>query len=320
VSDGPFRPFLAAHGFAVLDGGLATALEAAGHVLDSSLWSARLLLGDCDAVSAVHSAYLRAGADCITSAGYQASFEGLRDAGLDDAEAESVLRRAVSLAVQARDAFWSDLGGAARRLKPLVAASAGPYGAYLADGSEYRGRYGVGREALVTFHRARLDVLADTAADVIAFETVPSGIEVEAIATAMAGRGEVPAWIAFSCRDDETLRDGTPIVDAVRACDPVEAFVAIGVNCTAPMHVAGLIERIVSVTDRDVIVYPNSGEAYDPGRRGWTGAPDAWVGRASEWQSAGARIIGGCCRVGPEDIAALRVVLEAAGGRSGGTP
>lgn len=316
----PFRPFLDAQGFVVVDGGLATALEAAGHVLDSALWSARLLLDAPEAVSAVHAAYLRAGADCITTAGYQASLESLREAGLDAREAEGVLRRAVTLAVEARDAYWAEPENRSGRLRPIVAASAGPYGAYLADGSEYRGRYGVGREALEGFHRARLEVLADAPADIVAFETVPSGVEVEAIAAVMAERGDAPGWISFSCRNQATLRDGTPVLDAVRTCESTDSFVAVGVNCTAPRHVPGLIERIVGGTDKDVIVYPNSGEGYDPVQGRWTGAPDAWIRSAPDWLKAGARVIGGCCRVGPDDIVELRAQLEkAVGRRTGGS-
>lgn len=310
----PFGPFLAAQGFVVLDGGLATALEAAGHRLDTSLWSARLLLDDPGSVSAVHAAYLGAGADCITTVGYQASFEGFRSAGLDERAAERAIRRAVEVAVDARDAFWADPAAHAGRLKPIVAASAGPYGAYLADGSEYDGRYRVAREVLVRFHAARFDVLADTSADAVAFETVPSGAEAEAIAELVGRRGDTPAWISFTCRDEATLRDGTPLADAVEACASVDAIVAVGVNCVAPEHVPGLIERIVGVTDAPVIVYPNSGEGYDPRRGTWTGTPEPWVRHASEWHRAGARILGGCCRVGPAEIAELRLALEAAGG------
>jgi len=306
----PFRPFLERQGFVVLDGGLATALEARGHDLSSALWSARLLLDDPDAVRAVHDAYLRAGADCITSAGYQASFEGLEAAGLGRSEAEAVLRRSVELAIEARDAFWADPANRAGRLRPIVAASAGPYGAYLADGSEYDGRYGVGREALERFHGGRLAVLADTPADVIAFETIPSLAEAEVIGGLLAARPQARSWITFTCRDGGTLRDGTPIQDAVRACSGVDALVAIGVNCTAPRHVGALVEQVAGATYLPIVVYPNSGEGYDRERKAWTGSADAWLEQVPAWVRAGAVVVGGCCRVGPDQIRELRRVLE----------
>lgn len=312
MRDDPFQPFLQAQGFVVLDGGLATALEAEGHVLDTPLWSARLLIDEPEAVGAVHVAYLEAGADCVTTAGYQASFPGLLAAGLDRAGAEEVLRRAVDVAVEARDAFWAREAGRTRRLRPIVAASAGPYGASLADGSEYRGGYGVGQDELERFHAERLDVLVDTSADVIAFETVPSGMEADAIAAGLERRPDARAWVSFSCRDATSLRDGTPVVAAARRCATVDGVVAIGVNCTAPAHIGGLIEAVASVTDRTIVAYPNSGEGWDPRTRSWTGRPDAWLDDVAGWVRAGARVLGGCCRVGPSEIRALRDVLSGA--------
>jgi homocysteine S-methyltransferase len=310
MTSDPFRPFLEAQGYAVLDGGLATALEAAGHALDTRLWSARLLIDEPDAVRAVHTAYLEAGADCITTAGYQASIEGLLAAGLDRAQSEGVLRRAVEVAVEARDAFWADPSKRIGRLEPIVAASAGPYGAFLADGSEYHGRYGVERRALERFHAERLDVLAMAGADTLAFETVPSGLEAEVVAALLRARPDVRAWVSFTCRDAESLRDGTPVAEAARRCAAVGSVVAVGVNCTAPGHVGRLIERIVDVTDGPVIVYPNSGERYDVGTGAWTGRPEAWLDSVPAWLEAGACILGGCCRVGPDEIRELRRRLE----------
>lgn len=312
---GPFAPFLEEQGFVVLDGGLASALEEGGYALDTPLWSARALLEAPERVRGVHEAYLYAGADCITSAGYQASFEGLWAAGLERPEAEQVLRGAVTLAVEARDAFWSGAAGREGRRRPLVAASAGPYGAFLTDGSEYVGRYGVGPEVLERFHRGRLEVLADTPADLLAFETVPSLDEADVIAGLLAGllarRPETRAWIAFSCRDEGHLRDGTPIGVAVEACAVAgPALAAVGVNCTAPRHMAGLIARIREATELPVVAYPNSGEGFDTTTRSWTGPRAEWMDDVGDWVAAGARILGGCCRVGPAEILELRRRLE----------
>ena len=307
---GPFEAFLGTRGYAVLDGGLATALEAAGQTLDTPLWSGQLVLEAPDAVAQVHRRYLEAGADCVCSAGYQLSVEGLRAAGHDERGAEEALRRAVSLAVEARNAFWSVEASRQGRLEPIVGASAGPYGALLADGSEYDGRYGVGRETLERFHRPRLDVLADTAADVIAFETVPSLLEAEVLAALLGERTGTAAWVSFSCRDGGTLWDGTPIEEAVGQCADVEAVVAVGVNCTSPGHVGELIDRTARTTDLPIIVYPNSGEEYETLTRSWSGTPAAWIDEVCEWIERGARVIGGCCRVGPAEIHRLRQKLE----------
>ena len=304
----PLRPFLDEQGYVVLDGGLATALEGKGHVLDSHLWSARLLIDAPDAVRAVHRDYLEAGADCITTASYQGSFDGFRSIGLSDAESEDLLRDSVRLAIEARDAFWSTVEARQARRKPIVAASVGPYGAYLADGSEYDGRYGVGSEELDAFHRPRFEVLASTEADVIACETIPSGPEANVL---LAILDEVPgawAWFSFSCRDGRHLNDGTPFVDAVSACTAHGRVAAVGVNCTAPDFVRELLELGSGVTDLPMIAYPNSGETYDALSKGWSGSRVAgdWLDGADDWIRVGAEVVGGCCRVGPEAIRELR--------------
>jgi homocysteine S-methyltransferase len=312
MQESPFTAFLSDQGFVVLDGGLATALEAGGYALDTELWSAKLVLDAPDAVRAVHRAYLEAGADCITSAGYQATLEGFRRAGLGEAEALAALRRPVELAAQERDAFWSDPASRVGRLRPVVAASAGPYGAYLADGSEYRGRYGVERGVLARFHGPRLEVLASSGADVIALETIPSLEEAEVLAQLLSEIDHPGAWISFSCRDGRRLRDGTLVADAARAATRARGVIGIGVNCTHPRFVARLLREIGGVTELPLLAYPNSGETYDTAARAWKGSPAGaeWLAALPDWLAAGARVVGGCCRVGPEVIRALRRRLE----------
>jgi homocysteine S-methyltransferase len=305
---------LDAQGFVVLDGGLATALEAAGHVLDTELWSAALLHDAPEAVRAVHEEFLAAGADCVSTASYQASLTGFARRGLGAVEGEALLRRSVELALEARRSFWEVPARRVGRLEPLVAASVGPYGAYLADGSEYDGRYGVGRDALTAFHRRRLEVLADTSADVLALETIPSRLETEVLVELLGEVGHPGAWVSFACRDGRYLWDGTAIEDVVRMCAPEAGVVAVGVNCTAPTHVAGLLRRVRAATDLPILAYPNSGETYDARTGRWSGpeAGEDWLDLIEEWIDAGARIVGGCCRIGPDMIRQLRRRLEGA--------
>lgn len=321
----PLRRFLDHQGFAILDGGLATALEAEGHALDSDLWSAKLLVDAPERIRAVHAAFLHAGADVITTASYQATLPGFARLGIEADEGERLLRRSVELAVEARDAFWADSAQRTGRLEPLVAASVGPYGAYLADGSEYDGRYveaaadpearrapradgTVSRAALADFHRPRLEILADAGADLLALETMPSLAEIEVLGALLADLPHPGAWLSFTCRDDAHLRDGSAVEAAVRACRPEAGVVAVGVNCTAPRHVAGLVRRMRAATDLPILAYPNSGEAYDVRSGRWTGRPagDAWPDLVRTWIRAGARVVGGCCRVGPEIISGVR--------------
>jgi homocysteine S-methyltransferase len=281
----------------VADGGLATELEARGNDLSDSLWSARLLADAPEQILDAHLAFFRAGAVIATSASYQASFEGFARRGLDRGQAAGLMRRSVDLARAARDQMAAD--GRAR----WVAASAGPYGAALADGSEYRGRYGRSVRELAAWHRPRLEVLAGAGPDVLALETVPDIDEAEALMTAVAGLG-IPAWLSYSIAGGRT-RAGQPLAAAFAVPAGMPEVVAVGVNCCAPADVPAAIAIAREVTGKPVIVYPNSGEEWDAHRRAWTGQSAYCPAQPRQWISAGADIIGGCCRVRPADIAQI---------------
>jgi homocysteine S-methyltransferase len=308
-----FRDALTSGSTLVLDGGLATQLEAQGEDLSDRLWSARLLIENPEAIIAAHLAYYRAGAQIAISASYQATFEGLAERGIDHHEAAALLRRSVELAEAARDRHRAEVAaGDGMVTEPLlVAASIGPYGAMLADGSEYTGRYGLTVTQLAAFHRARLEVLAVTEADLLAVETIPDLDEVVAIAGLLDELPDATAWISMSCADGGHLRSGAPIEDAVIAAVASRAVAAVGVNCTAPEHVDELVDRIRSTTTLPIVVYPNSGEGWDAAARRWIPSAGADVDAASAvaWQARGATLIGGCCRVTPAQIAAVSAAL-----------
>ncbi|MCA9652919.1 MAG: homocysteine S-methyltransferase family protein, partial [Myxococcales bacterium] len=178
------------------------------------------------------------------------------------------------------------------------------YGAYLADGSEYRGDYAVDDAALRRFHRERLEILAPLA-ELVAFETIPCLREAEQIAAVLAEH-PVPAWVSLCCRDDAHVGHGEPIERCAQAVLDLPCVVAVGVNCCAPVHVEGLVSRLRAITSRPLLAYPNAGERYADGS--WCGdriAPDELVALAERWHAAGARLIGGCCRTTPHHIAAL---------------
>ncbi|HXB86245.1 homocysteine S-methyltransferase [Mycobacterium sp.] len=283
----------------IADGGLATELEARGHDLSDGLWSARLLVEAPREVTAVHTAFFRAGAMIATTASYQASFDGFADSGIGRDDTVRLLRRSVELAKTARD----EVGDASRR----VAASVGPYGAARADGSEYRGRYGLGVAQLEDWHRPRLEVLADAGADVLALETIPDVDEAEALVNLVQSLG-VPAWLSYTI-DGTRTRAGQPLADAFAVAVGIPEIVAVGVNCCAPDDVLPAIGQ-ARETGKPVIVYPNSGERWDSARRAWVGPSRFSARLAVQWAAAGARVIGGCCRVRPADIAELATALN----------
>jgi homocysteine S-methyltransferase len=277
----------------IADGGLATELEARGNDLSDPLWSARLLVDNPQEITAVHSAFFRAGAMVATTASYQASFQAFAARGISRDETVRFLRRSVELADRARD----EVGRAGCR----VAASVGPYGAALADGSEYRGRYGLSIAQFEEWHRPRLEVLADAGADVLALETIPDVDEAEALVNVVRSLG-VPAWLSYTI-DGMATRAGQPLAEAFAVAAGIPEIVAVGVNCCAPDDVLPAIGP-ARETGKSVIVYPNSGEYWDG--RAWRGPRSFSATLAAQWASAGAGIIGGCCRVRPADIADLR--------------
>ncbi len=304
----PLTPFLDQQGVLILDGGLATELEARGYDLNDDLWSARGLMERPDLIGQVHSDYLDAGADCIVSASYQATPLGFMRRGLSQEEAADLLVFSVRLALDARDEFWADPVHQTRRIKPIVAASVGPYGAYLADGSEYTGDYDIGEQALTDFHRERWRILARSGADLFACETIPSIDEALAFMTLLSETPQVHAWFSFSCVDETRVSDGTKLAELALRLDDSDQVVAIGVNCTAPRFISSLVAEVRGVTDKPIIVYPNSGERFDANERHWSGAKtlDDFAELSVEWRNMGASIIGGCCRTGPAQIGDLR--------------
>ncbi|WP_128378074.1 homocysteine S-methyltransferase [Streptomyces cavernae] len=288
----------------VLDGGMSNQLESAGHDLSDELWSARLLADRPEEITAAHLAYYEAGADIAITASYQATFEGFAHRGIDRAGTAELLRRSVALAREAAAEAGTE--------RPLwVAASAGPYGAMLADGSEYRGRYGLSVAELERFHRPRLEVLAEAAPDALALETVPDTDEAEALVRAVRGLG-VPAWLSYSVAGDRS-RAGQPLEEAFALAADVEEIVAVGVNCCAPEDADAAVALAARVTGKPVVVYPNSGETWDARARGWTGPDRFTADQVTGWRAAGARVVGGCCRVGPAAISGVAAQVRGAG-------
>lgn len=287
--------------FIVLDGAFSTELERQGFSINDELWSAIALYQKPDMVKAVHRSYYEAGSDIVTSASYQATLEGFEKKGFSREEGKELLIRSVRLVQEARDEYLEHAKAETRPV-PLTAASIGPYGAYLADGSEYRGYYGITRAELADFHRERMHILAEGGPDIFACETIPCLEEALAETDVLKEIEEAEAWVSFSCRDGLHTCGDDYIGDCAKALDAIPQVRAIGVNCTAPEYVESLISEIRKYTDKPVVVYPNSGEQYDPESKTWHGASAEYADFVRIWQKAGARLIGGCCRTTPEDI------------------
>lgn len=312
--------YLERQGFVVLDGAMATELEQKGADLNDELWSARCLLESPELISEVHNDYLQAGADIISSATYQASETGFRQRGLSSNKARALMQEGVALAVRARDGFWLAEGSGDpygretgnNGLKPLVAASMGPFGACLHDGSEYHGNYAASWREVREFHRERMLWLAEAGADLLAFETIPSLPEAEILLELLEKHVNdlhgLSSWISFSCKDNQHVSHGESFRDCMELIAGSGQLAAAGINCSAPGLISDLI-RSIDVTGLPLLVYPNSGET-------WDAHDNCWLGQGTtdfaieEWYEAGVRLFGGCCRTRPEDIAKIRKTLE----------
>ena len=301
-----FSPYIERNGVVIVDGALATELESRGADINDPLWSATLLMENPALIQQVHYDYLEAGADVIISASYQASFEGFARRGMAAGQAEALMQLSVELALAARRDFLGNRNSR-NNPDPLVAASIGPYGAFLADGSEYRGNYGLSIEQLMAFHRPRLAVLAASGADLLACETIPCLDEGIALVRLLKEFPSVQAWLSFSCKNPEQVCDGGLFADCAALAGESEQIAAVGINCTDPRFIASLVSIAYTVTNKPVLTYPNKGESWDGLHKCWVPAdePIDFGTAAAQWHKAGALLIGGCCRTTPADIRQL---------------
>ncbi|MHB2093079.1 homocysteine S-methyltransferase [Pantoea dispersa] len=293
----------------ILDGALATELEARGCNLADTLWSAKVLMENPELIYQVHYDYFAAGANVAITASYQATPLGFAARGLDSGQASALIRQSVTLAQRARDDYRAASGSEAPL---LVAGSVGPYGAYLANGAEYRGDYALPAAEMKDFHRPRVAALLEAGVDLLACETLPSFGEIQALISLLAEFPHSSAWFSFTLRDAQHLSDGTPLSKVAEVINGAPQVVAVGLNCVALESVTPALQTLQALTDKPLLVYPNSGEQYDAVSKSWHSAPSGCTlhDKFPEWQQAGARLIGGCCRTTPQDIAAIAACCQ----------
>ncbi len=301
----PIEKILSTQKVLILDGAFGTELERKGYDINDSLWSAKFLMEKPEAIAEVHKDYLEAGSDCVTTASYQATYEGFMNRGMSEEEAKALIQSSVKIAQKVRDDFWSETKNHTNRQKPLVAASIGPYGAYLADGSEFRGDYGLSLEDLKAFHAKRLATLIETQPDLLACETIPCLIEAQALCELLKAYPDVYAWVSFSAKDGKHINSGESIKECAIYLDAQPNVVAIGINCTAPQYIESLIDEIKTASSKPIIVYPNGGATYNALTKTWDGiSKSSSYGKSTYmWYEKSAKLIGGCCQTTPMDIA-----------------
>lgn len=289
----------------IIDGALASELQRRGCDLNDSLWSAKVLIEQPDLIRQVHYDYFKAGADCATTASYQASPLGFAKKGISLDESIKLIKKSVELAQQAKEQYLTQIG----KNKPLfIAGSVGPYGAYLADGSEYTGNYQLSEEEFIEFHQIRIQALIDAKADILACETLPNFAEIKALVKVLKQYPTMTAWFSFTLKDANHLSDGTPLKEVIDYLNNVDQVVSVGINCIALEEVTAALTVLQTLTRKPLIVYPNSGEQYDPTTKQWHKNHQhncTFKNQLPTWLKLGAKLIGGCCQTTPKDIAEI---------------
>jgi homocysteine S-methyltransferase len=293
----------------IIDGGLSNVLEDFGCDLNNELWVANILTTNPEAIIKTHLAYLEAGAQIISTSSYQATIPGFMKLGFTESESEMLIIKSVELASTALQRFIEEKKNSKT---PLIAGSIGPFGAFLADGSEYSGNYNITDKELKVFHERRIRLLDESGCDILALETIPSFQELKIISEILKTTNK-QAWVSFSCKDENHINDGTTIKKCAIFLKSHPNVFAIGVNCTLPKYISGLIINLKQVLgDKKIIIYPNSGESYNAKSKTWFGIsdPELFSEMADEWLDLGADIIGGCCRIGTLHIKHLKEQIE----------
>lgn len=310
INNNPIKNLLNQKNFIIVDGALASELQRRGCDLNDSLWSAKVLFEQPELIRQVHFDYFKAGADCAITASYQATPLGFAKKGINLNDSIALVQKSVELAQQAKQQYLSELD----QPKPLlIAGSVGPYGAYLADGSEYTGAYQLSEEAFMEFHYVRIKALIDANVDLLACETLPSFTEIKALTKVIKQFPKISCWFSFTLKDDQHLSDGTPLSLVVEYLNNIEQIASVGINCIALEKVTRSLNVLNKLTSKPLIVYPNSGEVYDPLIKQWHPNPQhncTFANQLTNWIESGAKLIGGCCQTTPNDIANIAKFLQ----------
>ncbi|MFA9460009.1 homocysteine S-methyltransferase family protein [Thiohalorhabdus methylotrophus] len=278
----------------LLDGGMGQELIARGVDASTGLWSAQALFDHPDTVMAVHRAFIDAGADVVTTNTYATTRRRIPDC----ATFWHLNRKACELAVRARE----DSG------RPVaIAGSLAPlHGSYRPDlvrsADELAPQYAEQAEVLCGY------------VDLFLCETMSTATEAQAAARGAGSTGK-PVWVSWTLADDGSgrLRSGETIAEAIAGLDGLDVE-AVLVNCSIPESIAAAMPELANSAGRPFGGYANGftpirggvddGRALPDTRQDLD--PEAYAGHARQWLSQGARIVGGCCEVGPAHIAELR--------------
>jgi len=282
----------------LLDGSLSYPLEKQGYNLNKKLWTGDALINDPNVIKKIHKDYLVAGVDFISTSTYQISYRVLKEMGYNLNEIKDIFKRSVDLVQDAIEETKI-------KRKVKIVGSYGPFGASLSDGSEYTGKYKTSDEIIMSYHIDNMNIIKELDIDIVLYETIPCLREIE-ILSKVVEEYKKEVWISFTCNKDLEFRDGTSIMKACKILSSIENISTIGINCFSPLLAEKAIKKLKKNSNKKILIYPNSGEIYNNKDKNWYGEKYFDNSMIKKWLALSPDIIGGCCRVGFEDIQNMR--------------
>ena len=286
----------------LLDGSMSFPMEQLGYNLKNKLWTGKALINNPDLIKDIHKGYIDAGADFISTSTYQISFDRLKNMGYQSEEIKKIFQKSVDIV---KDAIEES------KLKKeiKIVGSFGPYASYDPEASEYIGEYDSTDIEIKKFHLNNIRIIEETDLDIILYETIPCLREIKILSEALS-HSTKEIWISITCNEEMEFRDGSSFKDACEIISKIEKITTMGINCFSPLLVKKAIDLLKKYSNKKILIYPNSGEIYNPKERFWTGNNEFNNSMIKNWLSLYPDIIGGCCRIGYDDIKKMRVEID----------
>ena len=286
----------------LLDGSMSFPLEQLGYNLKNKLWTGMALISDPDIIKNIHKDYMNAGADYISTSTYQVSYDRLQNMGYQSSEIKKVFQKSVDIVKEAIKESRSK-----KEIK--IVGSFGPFASYDPNASEYVGKYNSSDDEIKNFHLNNINIIEETDLDIILYETIPCLREIKILSKILSQTNK-EIWISITCNENIEFRDGSSFKEACKIISQIEQITTMGINCFSPLLVEKALKELKKYSNKKTLVYPNSGEKYNPKDKYWSGKNEFNNLMIKNWLSLSPDIIGGCCRVGYNNIKKMREEID----------
>jgi homocysteine S-methyltransferase len=286
----------------LLDGSMSFPMEHLGYNLKNKLWTGMALISDPDIIKNIHKDYINAGADYISTSTYQVSYDRLKNMGYQSSEIKKVFQKSVDLVKEAIKE-----SGSKKEIK--IVGSFGPFASYDPNASEYVGKYNSTDDEIKNFHLNNINIIEETDLDIILYETIPCLREIKVLSKVLSQTNK-EIWISITCNENIEFRDGSSFKEACKIISQIEQITTLGINCFSPLLVEKALKELKKYSNKKTLVYPNSGEQYNPKVKYWSGKNEFNNLMIKNWLSLSPDIIGGCCRVGYNNIKKMREEID----------